>query len=263
MSTYLLIDLENQTTTKGTLQEGLTDLLEMQQWQEDPSFVALASGMLTGSGAPGTGTMLWFYQDETKECKTAEMYQGKISSVLRYCGYDFLLLKGKAKSACAYVDIQDETISFSDQETIEKQKTKVSFEDDGVWENAYFAVGTSALSARLKEKGVKAIYVKSNGGMKIAEPEKFLGLCEKLCTAYSCDLEEAEGKAAYLSVVKNFEKSALSALLGVAWSSETEMLKTAEELLDAFSEEKLEESQILQRAERINAMIQMKEGGGA
>ena len=86
---YALVDLGNQTwDVKGICADNFgtwgTYLQELRFWWEiDPTLVVLTTGVLTGTGAPGTGAMTWCYLGKTGTVCTGGRPSGCLSAL---CG---------------------------------------------------------------------------------------------------------------------------------------------------------------------------------
>lgn len=259
MSTYLLIDLNNQTTEKGHLVGGLEDLLQMSVWKEDVTTIAMVSGKLTGSGLPGTGTVTWIYQNgDGMQC--VEMSQGRVNSVLRYAGYEYLILKGIGERLS--ISIQDEAVELLTSKPKKPNSIEISCLEDGVMEDGYFQVGSGILSKRLLEKGICSIYVQSNQGLSIARKDAFLELCVGLMNCYKLDVKEVEKKVPYLCVTEAFVKNTQTMFAGVAWDQKVDANEMIPRCIKAFLGEEMTDEMLQKNMEVAKFTFSVSEEGG-
>lgn len=244
---YALVDLTNRTTD---LKEVTVDwfgtwgmhLEEMGfWWTVDPSMVALTTGVLTGSGAPGTGAMTWSYMKNGKvQNVTAE---GRLGAWLRYAGVDTVVFYGKSEEPlCLTVDDGELTLTEPEADyaaflAVRKNEDAVIAITKGkaLVEDKYFAISDAAVGKRLAEKGVTAIVAEATEALAVADSQRLAGLCVELYqTAIHGGTVETGRKqparflsldhtvsfdaaAAYESPVETAEEE-MYAALGMIWS---------------------------------------------
>lgn len=126
---YLRLDLTNKKTRVETLDKHLIDLYmggrgigsyflyREVEGSVDPfdekNKVIIAAGPLTGTGIPaGTKTTVITKSPLTNGI-TYALASGRFGPWLKFCGYDFLIVEGKAKGP-TYVYIKDNDIAFLD-----------------------------------------------------------------------------------------------------------------------------------------------------
>lgn len=218
-----IADLRTGQTRIETLPQSLEDgrfgfgaLREL--WQDWPEMTALSAGMLTGTGAPGSGGMLWSYRSggQVRHCAG----QGRLAAALRWCGLDHLVILGvSGASHSVDVVVTDNHIALRQQvrqrsafasrvyaavRQMSPGETGVIavLDSKGILEDQIIPIGSRAAAQALRRIGVRSVTVCGTGGIDIAHPEEYLSLCGALWRAErekNADHGEAARPAAYLS----------------------------------------------------------------
>ena len=187
--------------------------------QRDISFVALSTGILTGTGVPGSGGVAWCnYQSNAKMFYPAE---SRLGAALRYAGIDHLALTGKAPiGQKADITIRDGKISISYVRASRTESAAKAYsyvwkrrptEDSviaipapsGVLEDNWFFVSDKMTSSLLRNMGLRSLTVSNSGGLRIANPEAFCALTAQLWQTRRelPVVSDAEHPVRYLSVM--------------------------------------------------------------
>lgn len=189
---YAIVDLENQTSEImeitvehfGTWGAYLNELVFW--WEADPSAVVLHTGVLTGSGAPGTGAMTWSY---LKNGRIRNVFgEGRLGAYLRYAGVDSMIFMGRSPKPCC-ISVEAGALSVAHSEmgydallaNRRTEETVFSFvTGEAVVEDQYFAVADRAVASRMSDKGVRSLIVEASGRLPVADPQRMLALCAEL-----------------------------------------------------------------------------------
>lgn len=149
-------------------------------------FLALSTGLLTGTGAPGSGGMTWcLRRGGVFQCVPAE---GRLGAALRYGGIDHLVFQG-ASGGPYMLNITVCNGEITLRRTSNrpfmafKDAWRARPEEDSVIavvgrncvaEDNFFAVGSQTVAAALRERGVGSLTVSSSGGLSMADDREFL-----------------------------------------------------------------------------------------
>ena len=262
--------------------------------QRDISFVALSTGILTGTGVPGSGGIAWCnYQNNSSMFYPAE---GRLGAALRYAGIDHLAITGKCPAGQkADITIRDGKISItyvraSRTESAAKAYTQVwkrrPTEDSviaipapsGILEDNWFFISDKMTSSLLRNMGLRSLTVSYSGGLKMAAPEAFCALTAQLWQIRRAlpIASDAEHPVRYLSVMPGcgaadtsawpararlksgvLEKQMLTAL-GLYWGQHAETLgglDMAAKLLSACSGDTVTVDDLRQSALALNRAL--------
>lgn len=193
---YALVDLANQTwDVKDVLADKFgTWGLFLQElrfwWQIDPTMVVLTTGILTGTGAPGTGAMTWCYLGSDGTVCTAAA-EGRLGAYLRYAGVDAIVFLNKSEHPCS-VTVDNGTLELKDPQTdklslLANRKNEdaviVTVSPKVVAEDKYFAIAGKDLAICLLDKGVSEILVETTGTLPTADPAAMISTCTELWQA--------------------------------------------------------------------------------
>ncbi len=163
-------------------------------WEEDPDAVALATGILTGCGVPGSGCMAWCRKDGSKWI--LEKTEGQLGATLKMAGLDHLIFTGKS---CSDVNIliSNDSVEFQDGIDAEDiwnrlldmrpdRESVVAYMDhDGVREDTCFTIGSPKLSENIRKKGVQSVILTGHGAIEAACPDKLIDLIIKMSQGYA------------------------------------------------------------------------------
>lgn len=246
---YALVDLGNQTwDVKGICADNFgtwgTYLQELRFWWEiDPTLVVLTTGVLTGTGAPGTGAMTWCYLGKTGTVCTAEA-EGRLGAYLRYAGVDAVLFLNRSEKPCC-VTVDNGALELTHPQMDElsllanrKNEDAViaTVAQNAVLEDKYFAIAGKDVASRLQSKGVEGLFVEDTGILPVADPAAVVALSTELWQTVSrsgCTRQPDRQHPAYFlspdhtadfesrPVYENQAKSgedAMYAALGILWS---------------------------------------------
>jgi hypothetical protein len=262
--------------------------------QRDISFVALSTGILTGTGVPGSGGIAWCnYQNNSSMFYPTE---GRLGAALRYAGIDHLAVTGKCPvGQKADITIRDGKISVtyvraSRTESAAKAYAQVwkrrPTEDSviaipapsGILEDNWFFISDKMTSSLLRNMGLRSLTVSYTGGLKMADPEKFCALTAQLWQIRRelPVVSDAEHPVRYLSVMPGcgaadtsawpararlksgvLEKQMLTAL-GLYWGQYAETLgglDMAAKLLSACSGDTVTVDDLRQSALALNRAL--------
>jgi len=182
------------------------------------NLLIFGSGTLTGTMAPCSGRVTVTTKSPATGRYVKSSAGGAWGAALKYSGYQFVAIHGQA-SEPVYIQINDkdieikkaenlwgkdvwETIDILHRESGEDYEVatigpagenKVKFA--GIIFSYYNAAGRCGVGAVMGSKYLKAIAVRGDGGLKIAEPKKFFNLSQKLSKKL---LENPSAKMAYL-----------------------------------------------------------------
>ena len=192
---YALVDLGNQTwdikeVTADCFGTWGTYLQELEFWWAlDPTLVTLTTGILTGTGAPGTGAMTWNYRKGGKVCSvTAE---GRLGAYLRCAGVDSLVFLGKSEEPCC-VTVDGGELKLTHPKTAypallanrkEEDAVLVTVSQSAVVEDKYFTLAGRDVAKQLWSKGVAALSVETTGILPVADPKALIAICTELYQA--------------------------------------------------------------------------------
>ena len=164
-------------------------------------------GPLAGTGALGAGSkMKWTFKSPAYNIFGDSVGCGFFGSQLRYAGYDYIVITGKAKRP-VYIAIDDDDIQIRNAEKIwgtdaHEADTRIR-EDMGIAEMqtaligqagenlvrfASLVISRNRIAARtgggcvMGSKNLKGIVVRGTKGVKIADPARFIQVTQK---AYS------------------------------------------------------------------------------
>jgi aldehyde:ferredoxin oxidoreductase len=164
-------------------------------------------GPLAGTGALGAGSkMKWTFKSPAYNIFGDSVGCGFFGSQLRYAGYDYIVITGKAKRP-VYITIDDDDIQIRNAEKIwgtdaHEADTRIR-EDVGIAEMqtaligqagenlvrfASLVISRNRIAARtgggcvMGSKNLKGIAVRGTKGVKIADPARFIQVTQK---AYS------------------------------------------------------------------------------
>jgi aldehyde:ferredoxin oxidoreductase len=165
----------------------------------------IATGPLTGTLAPTSGGRVTFAgiapQAYPKPHYTRSSMGGYWGSELKYCGYDGLIIEGRASNP-VYLLIEDDYAELMDArelwglDTFATQKKLIKIHGGGfqtacigpagenlvriatVQHGIESAAGQGGFGAVMGSKNLKAITVRGTGGVPIARPEEFIELCK-------------------------------------------------------------------------------------
>lgn len=246
---YALVDLDNQTwDVKGVCADNFgtwgTYLHELRFWWEiDPTLVVLTTGVLTGTGAPGTGAMTWCYLGKNGTVCTPAA-EGRLGAYLRYAGVDAILFLNRSDQRCC-VTVDNGALELTSPQMDElsllanrKNEDAViaTVAQNAVLEDKYFAIAGKDVASRLRSKGVEGLFVEDTGILPVADPETVASLCTEFWQTVSrsgCPRQSGRQHPAYFlspdhtadfesrPVYENQAKSgedAMYAALGILWS---------------------------------------------
>lgn len=246
---YALVDLGNQTwDVKGVCADCFgtwgTYLHELRFWWEiDPTLVVLTTGVLTGTGAPGTGAMTWCYLGKNGTVYTAAA-EGRLGAYLRYAGVDAIVFLNRSEQPCC-VTVDNGAVELTCPQMDELSLLANRKNEDAViatvaqnvvLEDKYFAIAGKDVASRLRSKGVEGLLVENTGNLSAADPETVVSLCTELWQAAvrtGCALQSGRQHPAYFlspdhtadfesrPVYENLAESgedAMYAALGILWS---------------------------------------------
>ncbi len=246
---YAVIDLTNNSVAvheTGVGHAGTWAVFndELSFWIcQNPEIVILTTGILTGTGSPGTGMMSWIIKDgENISVKFAE---GCIGAYLKYAQLDALVIIGESSVASSIVIAENKIAIEENASCNETLKVKYSdengtmllLEEEGVLEDDSFFVADQAVASLLKKKNIVSISVVGYGVVPIEDPKKMKELCVELwqeCVGKqrvpSRDIQrtrflsyninsEKYGLDAYEKRIKNAD-DLLFASLGIIWPEE-------------------------------------------
>lgn len=262
--------------------------------QRDISFVALSTGILTGTGVPGSGGIAWCnYQNNASMFYPAE---GRLGAALRYAGIDHVAITGKCPSGQkADITIRDGKISVSYVRANRTESAAKAYaqvwkrrptEDSviaipapsGILEDNWFFISDKMTSSLLRNMGLRSLTVSYSGGLKMADPEKFCALAAHLWQIRRelPIVSDAEHPVRYLSVMPGYgaadssawsararlksgvlEKQTLTAL-GLYWGQYAETLgglDMAAQLLSACSGDTVTVDDLRQSALALNRAL--------
>ncbi|MBQ8934614.1 MAG: hypothetical protein IJ061_10095 [Lachnospiraceae bacterium] len=145
--------------------------------------VALVTGILTGTGAPGTGVMSW------RSVNGKRIFtEGRLGAYLRYAGLDALVINGAAEKDVA-VRIADGAVQILEAVPDMRRLCGAFKTNDtciamvsptGVVEDDGFCISDAGISKILSKIGVAAIVAVGTGYLPIADSRKFTDLCVEL-----------------------------------------------------------------------------------
>ncbi|MCL1876127.1 MAG: hypothetical protein FWF87_07735 [Synergistaceae bacterium] len=164
-------------------------------WRQNHGMVALSTGALSGTGAPGSGGFCWCCWSRNRfHVVPAE---GRFGAACRYGGIDHLLLKGAAEHPSELI-IRNGEFTFS---AASAKQYGAAQQYRGIWrridgdacvmtvgareilEDGVFRVGDSSLARKLKKVNLRSISVMAAGGIPIHSPELFLAVCQEIYRA--------------------------------------------------------------------------------
>lgn len=180
----VVADLTERTAAVETVEAGVfvspAGLAERFSARLPEPIVCLCTGVLTGTGAPGSGVMSW-----GGRAVPAVYAEGRLGAYLRYAGIDALVLAGKSETPLA-LQIEDGAASLEEAARLDRPGLEEQFllsaedtviavpEAEGVVENGGFSIGDSRVAGQLREMGLAAIAVTGTGAVAIADSRKFL-----------------------------------------------------------------------------------------
>ncbi len=156
-----------------------------------------ATGPLTGTGAPAGIRYVVVTKSPLTGGIANSTAAGEFGTNLKYAGWDLLIFEGKAKKP-VYLYIDDDEVSFHDaaglwgKDTEETEQAVVALTAPDakvacigpageklvrfacVMNDMGRAAGRSGVGAVMGSKNLKAIAVRGTGGVKVAEPERFI-----------------------------------------------------------------------------------------
>ncbi len=225
----LVVDLSNQSHEVETVDEdvykqflGGYGLGAWLMWKHFPpktdalapeACFAICSGLLTGAHTPFSGRIQIVGKSPLTGTWADSNSGGSVASHLRRCGYDALLVKGKAKEPTVVV-IRDDEVSFEPAGGLWGQEIPPVFDtlkarfggkrDVGVsaigpagercapiacvMNDRYHAFARQGFGAIYGAKNLKAIVVGGTGEVPIARPDDFKALTKKVNNEYKKDL---------------------------------------------------------------------------
>lgn len=165
-------------------------------WQQDPTALALSTGPLVGSGAPGSVTLYWCFL-AGGEWMIVPM-SGRFGAYLRYSGIDHLILLGRPRHA---VDISlldgvgklklapplktdDDIFQRVVQNLDDPNGVVLSCNGECVMEDGYFKLANPEIARRFQEKRIRSLATSSHGKLPIADSDAFLQTCIALYGSY-------------------------------------------------------------------------------
>ena len=293
---YALIDLANQTTVVKEITADdfgtwgvLFDEMDF-WWKADPDVVALTTGVLTGSGAPGTGASSWcFLQDGAPRCVA---WEGRLGAWLRCGGIDSVIFLGKSREPCRVMfsngkirlergsaDYPTLLAGREDPNAVIAVVTRKA-----VTEDKYFVISDRSVADRLFDKGLCAIVAEPTGRLEIADPVRMAELAAEMTrTAIRSGRLLGSGRtepARYLSLdhtvrfqkptsynspVASF-KDLVYASLGIIWSEALagmDRKRITAELLTACTGTPCREEEIDALAEQLTRVMENTGKGDA
>lgn len=207
---------------------------------DEKSALILHTGILTGTGAPGTGMMTWYALSEGEERRC--FAEGKMGAFLRYAGFDTLVITGKSQEM-ATVAVRDGEIAVEpSSDNIEALEAKYEDEfgtlayafENGVTEDQDYLIGDQLIAGQFRERNLAAISVMGTGYLEPADGEGFVASAAELWSAckkpvdsgrhalhrvryFSAgDVPAEEGTERYEKNLQNQEQLT-AALLGMYW----------------------------------------------
>jgi len=195
---------------------------------EEENLLMFVTGPLAGTPAPsaGRGYVFGVAPQAFPSRYTRSGFGGRWSSMLKFAGYDGLMVKGKAEGPSILV-IQDDRVEvkggrqYWGLDAIETQKAlQAEFGKDAAFmvigqagENqsriatiqsgANSAAGQGGFGAVMGSKNLKAIVIKGTGGVKIAHLDRLLDLrrdCVRLLAAQQAKPPQVESVTTYTTV---------------------------------------------------------------
>jgi len=248
---YAAVDLTNRTADIKEIQAESFGTWSMHLeemgfwWEADASTMALTTGVLTGTGAPGTGAFVWSYLKNGKLQNVAA--EGRLGAAMRYAGVDVLVLYGKSETPlCLTIDdgelaLTEQAADYASLLANRKNEDAViaTVSRKAVTEDKYFAISDGAVAKRLLDKGVAAIVAEATGALQVADAGRLAALCTELYQAgiasgaavgssrkhpvrfLSLDsAADLEGPVSYENPVE--AENAVYAALGIIWSKALE-----------------------------------------
>lgn len=143
--------------------------------KEDANVVILSTGVLTGTGAPGTGMMSWSSM-EGENVRTI-FAEGRLGPYLKYAGIDALVLTGRSETPVV-VRVDAGNVVILDAILDRHELKDVYLTDDtvlavpeveGVLEEDGYYIADNRISKNLKERGVAAIVVIGIGSLTVSD----------------------------------------------------------------------------------------------
>ncbi len=162
-----------------------------------------ATGPLTGTGAPGSGSIEVCFKSPLTGIWGEARAGGEWGSALKRAGYDFLVIEGKAKEA-KYIVIHDSKVEIRPAKALKgkssSQKEEFLIKDE--LKDASFefveigpagenmvnlacimsksrAFGRGGAGAVMGSKNLLAVAVKGSGEIPIAHPDEFVAICKE------------------------------------------------------------------------------------
>jgi aldehyde:ferredoxin oxidoreductase len=181
---------------------------ELKPWvtpYEPTNAIVIGAGPLVGTLVPGACRLSMASKNVFSGGVGTSSCGGHFAPELKFAGYDHIVLKGRARSP-VYLWIDDEHIEFKDANSIWGKTTwetdDLIKQDIGdkdiqilcigpagenlvrgacVIANRNRAAGKCGLGAVMGSKNLKAIAVRGTGGVKVAQPDRFMGFVDGLC----------------------------------------------------------------------------------
>ena len=237
------------------------------EWRQNPDMVALSTGALSGTGAPGSGGFCWCCCFRNKfHVVPAE---GRFGAACRYGGVDHLIFKGAAEHPC---DLNIRNGEFTFSTIAAKQSGAVQLcryirrRLDGdacimtagareILEDGIFRIGDSSIARKLRNRNLRSIAVTATGSIPINSPESFLAVCHEIYRAQREKRSNGTQKAfsRYLSISGAADygrafpslvmegggvRPAVESMLGLYWGNDFPLdnpLQYAARLFDAYT----------------------------
>lgn len=199
----LVESLENKFSSYIPGGFGLSYEIFKDKWAKNEKMFTIDTGLMTGSGAPGSGAWSITYVSPVTRKLVTECIEGKLGPKLKQNGLEHLCICGKSDSP-VYLLIDDHGIRIKQAEHLWDLNSHETLEaiqaecDDFELEiasigpakscssfsclimNYYEEIGVKGLGKVLSNSNLKAIAVNSTGKIKIAYPRQFLELCLKV-----------------------------------------------------------------------------------
>lgn len=164
--------------------------------------LVFATGPLTGTGAPGSGSVEVCFKSPLTGIWGEARSGGEWGKALRNAGYDFLIIEGKAKEP-VWIIIDDKKITIKSAEELRGETTseKSNSIDEALGKNMYksivigpagenlikfacimtdhFAFGRAGAGAVMGSKNLLAIAARGTGSIPVAKEKEFRTLCKE------------------------------------------------------------------------------------
>lgn len=153
---------------------------------DEKDTVILHTGILTGTGAPGTGMMIWYVLKENG----TDVYfsEGKMGAFLRYAGFDTLVFTGKS-AAKTVAAVRDGKIMVNqypgNMESLKSEYgdefgTIAAVDEKGMLEDEYYFIGGSDIADQLRKRNLAAVSIQGTGCIIPEKGDAFVKAAAKL-----------------------------------------------------------------------------------